>query len=85
MKKKTIILIIAIILVIIITMVFIYWNNSRIKKNECIEECSYEKYSEEYSEGISKILTTSEKMVWRFEGRNFQTRDQCIDYCMVSK
>jgi hypothetical protein len=51
---------------------------SKNKRNECIKECYYHNTS-------SWLSDKSGEMVWSFKGRNFETRNQCLDYCILNK
>jgi len=73
-KDKIILIIIAVIIIAVVS--FILINKHRIKKNECIKECIY--YSEERGTGLFR-----EHKGWNFEGRVFETREQCLNYCLI--
>lgn len=76
MAKKDKIIIAIIIVIVVIVVGFISINKHRIAKNECIKEC---RYTSVY------IFSDSGEMVWKFDNRNFKTREECLDYCMVVK
>ena len=74
MKKKIIILIVILVVVIGGIIGFLSY-----QKNKSIEICKKRCIYRPESVGI---LT---KKGWNYEGRVFETQEQCIDYCLINK
>jgi low affinity Fe/Cu permease len=65
--------IVIVIIIILIIIVFVQQNHKRIynrNKDECIKRAC--------------IFDAGYKL-WSFDNRDFQTRDQCLDYCILTK
>jgi len=79
---------IVILIIIVIVVGFIFINEHRIARNECIKECVYGEdvaFRTEENNGLKSLVSGSGEMVWKFDNRIFETKDECFDYCMIVK
>lgn len=76
MKNSTKIIIVLLLIIILAGGIYFIIQNQKItKRNECIKECYYTEKSE------SGRLYNIEG--WHFDNRLFETREQCLDYCIA--
>jgi len=75
MKKTLVTLVIIIIGVIIVVIGYSLYNNHQKRVSTCKEHCDY------YS--VTKFWGYSEKSTFiPLPSKNFETQEQCIDYCL---